>query len=61
MDHTCDENGNIVLNVEKTDITYIHSINSTNNVSMNEDDKYNYKYYAPFLSSKNHEDVSSSS
>ena len=43
MDHTCDENGNIVLNVEKTDITYIHSINSTNNVSMNEDDKYNYK------------------
>ena len=28
---------------------------------MNDDDNYIHKYYAPFLSSKNHDDVSSGS
>ena len=28
---------------------------------MNDNDNYMYKYYAPFLSSSNHEDVSSGS
>ena len=28
---------------------------------MNDDDKFIHKYYAPFLSSKNHSDVSSGS
>ena len=37
------------------DITYIHSINANNDIYVNDDDKYIHKYYAPFLSSKNHE------
>ena len=39
------------------DVTYIHSINENNNVSMNDDDNYIHKYYATFLSSNNNEDV----
>ena len=29
------------------------------NIYMNDDENYIHKYYAPFVSSKNHEDVSS--
>ena len=38
-------------------MTSIHSINATNDISMNDDDKFIHKCYPPFLSSKNHEDV----
>ena len=62
MDHICDENGNNVLYIEKgADVTSIHSINETNDISMNYDENYMQKYYATFLSSKNHEDVTSRS
>ena len=62
MDHTWDGNGNNVLNIEKeAGFISIHSINATNEISMNNDDNYMYKYYAPFLSSKNNEYVSSGS
>ena len=30
------------------DVTSIHSINETNDISMNDDDNYIHKYYAPF-------------
>ena len=39
----------------------IHYINTTNDISMNYDDNFIHKYYAPFLSSNNYEDVSSGS
>ena len=42
-------------------MTSINSINATNYISINDDDNFNHKYYEPFLSSKNHEDVSSGS
>ena len=59
---TCDENEKNLLNTEEeVDVTYIHSVNTTNDISMNYDENFIHKYYAPFLSSKNHEDVSSSS
>ena len=62
MDHTRDENVNNVLNIEEeADIKYIHSINETNDISMNFDENYMQKYYAPILSSNNHEDISSES
>ena len=54
--HTCNDNGINLLNTrEEADVISIHSINSTNDISMNDDDNYIHKYYAPFLSSKNHE------
>ena len=54
--------GNNVLNIEEeADSTSIHSINETNYISMNYYDNYMHEYYAPFLSSKNHEYVSSGS
>ena len=60
MDYSCDENGNNVLNIEEeADVTYIYSINATHDISMNDVDNYMHKYYVPFLSSDNHEDVSS--
>ena len=40
------------------DVISIHSINETNHISMNDDNNYIHKYYAPFLSSKNHKDIS---
>ena len=43
------------------DFTCINSTNETNDISKNDDDKIFHKYYAPFLSSNNHEDVSSGS
>ena len=42
-------------------MTPIHFINATNYISMNDDDNFIHKYYAPFLSSNKHEDVSSGS
>ena len=59
MDHTCDNKENNVLSIEeKVDVTSIHSINVNKSISMNNDEHFIHKYYAPFLSSKNHEDVS---
>ena len=40
------------------DVTYIHSINETNGISINDNENCIHKYYAPFLSSNNSEDVS---
>ena len=38
MDHKCDENGNNVLNIVKeADVTSIHSINATNDISTNDE------------------------
>ena len=62
IDHTCDYNRMFLLNTEEEAcVTSIHSINATNDISMNDDDNFIHKYYAPFLSSNNHEDVSSGS
>ena len=59
-DHICDENGmNLVNTEEESDVTPIHYIKATNYISMNDDDTYINKYYSQFLSSKNHEYVSS--
>ena len=57
--HTCDDNGINLLNTqEEADVTSIQSINRTNDISINYDENMIHKYYAPFLPSKNHEDVS---
>ena len=49
MDNTCDENVNNVLNIEEEAyVTSIHSINAANDISMNNDENYIHKYYAPF-------------
>ena len=41
IDHTCDDNGYNVLNSEKeADVTSIHSINATSEISMNDDDNF---------------------
>ena len=62
IDYTCDDNGMNLLNTyEEADVTSIHSINATNDISMNDDYNFIHKYYAPFLSSNNHEDISSGS
>ena len=59
MDHTCGNNGNNALNIEEeSDVTSINYINETTGISMNDDNNYMHKYYAPFLSSKNDGDVS---
>ena len=36
-------------------------MNRTNDISMNDDENFTVKYYAPFLPSNNHEDISSGS
>ena len=60
IDHTFYDNGiNLVNTEEELDVKSIHSINKTNHISMNYDVNYIYKYNEPFLSSKNHEYVSS--
>ena len=43
------------------DITSVHYINVTNDISMNDDENFIHKYYAPFLPLNNHENVSSES
>ena len=40
------------------DVTYIHSTNETNIISINDDVNVFHKYYAPLLSSNRQEDVS---
>ena len=51
IDHTCDDNGNNLLNTEEeTDVTSINYINATNDISMIDDGNVIHKYYAPFLS-----------
>ena len=60
IEHACDNNGiNLVNTQEEAGVTCIHAINETNDISVNDDDNYIQKYYAPFLSSNIHEDVSS--
>ena len=62
IDHTFNDNANNLLNNEQeVDFTSIHSINATNDISMNDDENLIHKYNAPFLISKNHADVSSGS
>ena len=59
IDHTCDYNGINLINIEEeADVTAIHSINTTNYISMNDDKKFIHKHYVPFLSAKNHEYLS---
>ena len=56
IDYIYNDNVNIVLNIEEEkDITSIHYINKTNDMSMNDDDNFIHEYYAPFLSWNNHE------
>ena len=43
---------------EEADVTSINSINATNDISMKYDGNFIHKYYAPLLSSTNHEDIS---
>ena len=41
------------------DVASINYTITTNKISMNDDENFIHKYYAPFWLSKNHEDVSS--
>ena len=51
IDCTCDDNGiNLLNTIEKVYATSIHSIDSTNDISMNYNDNFVHKYYAQFLS-----------
>ena len=60
--HKCDDNGINLINIEEESyVTYIQSININNEISMNDDENFIHKYYAPFLPSNNNEDVSSGS
>ena len=60
IDHACDENGiNLLNKEEEEDATLIHYINATNDTSINDDDNFIHKYYAPLFLSNNHEDESS--
>ena len=62
IDHTCYYNGINSLDIEEeAGVTSTRSINGTNDISMNDDENFIHKYYAPFLPSKNHEDISSGS
>ena len=50
IDHKCDDNGSNLPNTEEeVDFTLIHSINTTNYISMNDDDNFIHNYYAPFF------------
>ena len=60
IDYTCYDNGNNLLNTEEeVDVTSMHSITAPNYISMNDDEIFIHKYYAPFLSSNKNRDVSS--
>ena len=60
--HTCDDNGNNLLNTEEeANAKSIHSINATNDISMKDDDNFIHKYYAPYISLKNRKYVYSRS
>ena len=43
------------------DVASIQYINVTNGISMNDDENFIHKYYAPFLPSKNNESLYSGS
>ena len=43
---------------EEVDVTYIHSKNETNNISINDHANVLHTYYAPLLLSNNQKDVS---
>ena len=43
------------------DVTSIQYMNATNDIYTNENENFTHKYYAPFLPSKNNEDISSGS
>ena len=59
FDCECDDNGiNAVNTEEESYVTCIHDINETNERSINGDSNYIHKYYAPFLLSNIHEDLS---
>ena len=60
IDHTCDYNGINLLNTDKeAGVTSIKYINGTNEIYIYDEDNFIHKYYAPFLSSNNYENVSS--
>ena len=49
IDHACDDNIINLVNIEEeADVAYIHAINETNDIYMNDDGNYIHKYYAPF-------------
>ena len=48
--HACDDNVINLINTEKVaDVHSIQSINVTNDISINYNEKFIHKYYAPFL------------
>ena len=50
IDHTCDDNViNLLYTYEEVYVTSIHSINATNDISMNDDGNCIHKYYASYL------------
>ena len=50
ISRTCDDNGINLLNIEEeADVTSIQSISVTDDISMNDDENFIHKYYAPFL------------
>ena len=58
-DHACDDSGiNLINTEEEVYFTCIHYRNETNDRNNNNDDNILHKYYAPFLSSKDQEDIS---
>ena len=58
IDPICDENRiNSFNKEEEADVTSINYSNATNNIYMNYYEIFIHKYYAPFLSSNNNEDV----
>ena len=62
VDHECNDNGTNLLSIEEeADVTSIQYINAINDISTSDDENFIYKYYAPFLSSNIHEDLSSRS
>ena len=49
IDHERDDNGTSLVNTYKElYVKSIHSINATNDISMNDNDNYIHKYYVPF-------------
>ena len=60
IDHSCDESGmDLDITEEEVYVTYIHSTNAKNNISMNYDANVSHKYYAHLLSSNKNQSLSS--
>ena len=50
MGHTCNNNGNHLLNTEEeADVASVYYINATTYIYMNYDDNFIDKYYTPFF------------